>query len=95
MKSGISARELTPTLKKKKKKKSTGWEWTVKHSPNILARKEKATTTSSGVVLTEIFKFAALLVKEVINPVICVPVITKWLLDCIFATMISNKCFVQ
>ena len=39
-------RELISTLKKKKEKKSAGGKWIVEHSPQILAREEKATTIS-------------------------------------------------
>ena len=39
-KSGISVHNLISTYKKK----TTGMEWIVEHSPKILARKEKATT---------------------------------------------------
>ena len=42
LKSGISVRELIFTLKKK----SAGGEWIVEHSPKILAREEKTTTTT-------------------------------------------------
>ena len=44
LKSGISVRELISTLKRKKK--SAVGEWIVEHSPKILAREEKATTTT-------------------------------------------------
>ena len=47
-KSEISVRELISTSKKKKK--SAGREWIVKHSPKILAREEEATTTKDAKV---------------------------------------------
>ena len=43
-KSGISVCELISTLKKRKEKRAGG-EWMAKHSPQILANEEKATTT--------------------------------------------------
>ena len=43
LKSGISVRELISTLKE-----IAGGEWIVEHSPKILAREEKATTTTSS-----------------------------------------------
>ena len=52
LKSGINVYELISTKKKKREKKeeenSTGWEWMVKHSPQILPSKEKATTNNKG-----------------------------------------------
>ena len=43
LKSGISVHKLISTLKKKK---SAGGDLLVKHSPKILTREEKATTTT-------------------------------------------------
>ena len=49
LKSGISVHELISTLNNQKQtnKKKAGREQIVEHSPKILAREEKATTTTT------------------------------------------------
>ena len=46
VKCGICVRELISTPQKNKKQKNAGREHMVEHSPQILASKEKATTTT-------------------------------------------------
>ena len=65
LKSGICVWANFHFKKKKKQEKSTGREWMVEHSPQILASEEKATTPfSAGQVAVDRSQGAGMLIDK-------------------------------